>query len=463
MKTFSRQRSKRNAHCWWIHPVAVVLCMQLPLVILAHALSEETYESFWHTQKFLDSTTLLLSLGSIVAILVGYSLGRLLSVSGRNPRRPILSYRLLLARLHQPLRQCFAVCLSLTWVGSILWLGFAIARGLNLATLKDFLLQQVGTTALLKEKYFATVPGVTTLAQFGMAAVILGFLSNRGQNRQKTNWAIICLLGLVTVRSFLLSERLALIEVAIPLTILVIDSKMRDGVSRKTKRLLNWAPVVGIATVYLVFTAFEMFRSWTYYSRGAESSLAWFGAVRLTGYYATAVNNSGLILTRLASTTHFPIFTQQWLWKMPVIKNLMGDGADSAISAYGALLHTWANREFNNPGGLLLPFWDFGVIGGLLYWLLFGMFISFAYRSFRSGELLGFLLYPLCYVGLLELSRVLYLSDGRSFPSLVFLGFAAFFLKGRRLVNRIDRPALPNVPVGYPIADPTKLTYHQHI
>jgi hypothetical protein len=120
-----------------------------------------------------------------------------------------------------------------------------------------------------------------------------------------------------------------------------------------------------------------------------------------------------------------PYFTQLWFWKMPLIKEAAGVD-QVAKDEYGALLEKAANPEFNNPGGFLLPLSDYGTIGGLVYWFLFGAAVAWIYQSFKKYELLGLLLYPMVFLGLVEVPRVLYLSDGRFFPSFVMLALAVF-------------------------------------
>ncbi|HTF69054.1 MAG TPA: O-antigen polymerase [Edaphobacter sp.] len=394
----------------------------------------------WKVPKFLDGSTLLLSLSSVAAIVVGYAIGVLVRGRSRKSATSLVQFRSLYAHNRQSLRKLFFWTLNLTWIAAAIWLAGAVSQGLRPSDIKSLLLQQAASS--LKDDYFVTgaIPGVTSLTQLGMAGVIVGFLVFRLENRRKTKWALIGLLSLNAVRALLLSERVALIEVAVPAVVLFVHFKIHAGISRRLKTIITLAPIAGLVLLFLVFTGSEMFRSWTYYSSRSDSNIFEFGAARLMGYYLTAVNNSGLILTRVSTSFHAPVFTQEWLWKMPVLGKAMGDASVMAMAQYRILLKANANLEFNNPGGILLPLWDFGITGGLFYWLAFGFVISKIYQSFRRGGLAGLLLYPLVYVGLLELSRLLYLSDSRCFPSLVILASAALLLGYPRRVKQA-RPA----------------------
>ena len=74
------------------------------------------------------------------------------------------------------------------------------------------------------------------------------------------------------------------------------DSLMRQ---RRSRNLIRFAPLLGIAGVYLVFTGFETVRSWSIDDSAGESSLWLFGFWRLVGYYVTAFNNSAYVLSTL--------------------------------------------------------------------------------------------------------------------------------------------------------------------
>jgi hypothetical protein len=128
---------------------------------------------------------------------------------------------------------------------------------------------------------------------------------------------------------------------------------------------------------------------------------------------------------------------------MPFVGELGGKTALILGNQYGAVLKGAGNLEFNNPGGLLLPISDYGVVFGLLYWCIFGFVVATIYRSFKRYEVLGIFVYPIIFVGLLLLSQIMYLSDGRTFPSLAFLGLAVVIFSQRKVSfssKHRDRP-----------------------
>ena len=66
---------------------------------------------------------------------------------------------------------------------------------------------------------------------------------------------------------------------------------------------------------------------------------------------------------------------------------------------------------------------DYGVAGGLLYWLLCGLICGYLYKEFKLRSVAGIFLYPPLFIGLIEASRVLYWADGRFVPGMFSLIF----------------------------------------
>jgi hypothetical protein len=79
-----------------------------------------------------------------------------------------------------------------------------------------------------------------------------------------------------------------------------------------------------------------------------------------------------------------------------------------------------------------MPLVDYGVAGGLLYWLLCGVVCGYLYKEFKLRTASGVFLYPLLYIGLIEASRVLYWSDGRFFPGMFLLTVCVLFVFRKR-------------------------------
>jgi hypothetical protein len=239
------------------------------------------------------------------------------------------------------------------------------------------------------------------------------------------------------LRSFFLSERLALLEILVPAAVLAL--RLLPGRSFGTawrRGLLAVAPVGALLALVVFFTAFEYNRSWVSYYAFQGLSLWEFGSSRLTGYYVTALNNSAMLLKGLMIPIPFPApyFTTEWLWTFPGFSKafsydaLFGYPPDNS---YRLMLEQLGTPEFNNPGGLLLPIADFGLVGAAIYWAVSGVLVGACFRLFRQGRLVGLLFYPIVFQALLELPRLLYLAAGRVFPTWLLL-LVACLLLGQR-------------------------------
>jgi hypothetical protein len=238
-------------------------------------------------------------------------------------------------------------------------------------------------------------------------------------------------LGLAAVRAVLNSERFAIIELVVPFAVasLAVRYFGAEGLSRRVRALLSLAPLIGIVTLFFTFTGFEYFRSWTNYYSGRDLNLWEFGAMRLLGYYVTSFNNGAYFQQRL-EPLGAPYFTLHFLWGFPLsgplIKRLFPnpllDSSDKWF--YFPFLESEANVEFNNADGMLFPAMDYGLAGGLIYWLVMGVICGLVYELFQRKESLGLFLYPMIYLGLMEVPLALYWGEGRAFPSLCLLAGA---------------------------------------
>jgi hypothetical protein len=232
---------------------------------------------------------------------------------------------------------------------------------------------------------------------------------------------------LAVCRALLNSERFALVELAVPF--LVASLALRPRFGRRARIAVNLAPPAGVICLFFLFTGFEYFRSWTNYYAGRDLGLWEFGAMRLLGYYVTSFNNGAYFLNRL-DPLNAPYFTLHFLWGFPltspVIKRFFADPLLDSTDKwfYFPFLEADANLEFNNADGMFFPLMDYGIAGGLIYWFVIGIVCGLIYVAYQRGHFAGLLLYPMTYLGLLELPLALYWGEGRAFPSLVLMAAA---------------------------------------
>ncbi|OMQ14281.1 hypothetical protein A7K94_0217735 [Modestobacter sp. VKM Ac-2676] len=279
-----------------------------------------------------------------------------------------------------------------------------------------------------------TVPGLTTMTQFGVAFVVVtGVLmvaDPASRLLHLRRLAVVFLLALC--RAFFLSERLALLELLVPLVVVLVAGLSRRAAGARRAAFL---PALLVPLVVGVFAAFEYSRSWVFYKAQGGQSFPTFVVERFAGYYVTAYNN-GEIRLRHQTDAALPYDLLSAFWTAPGVGSLnlfrRLTGVDQE-SSYTDALTTHGNPEFNNTGGVVSPFVDLGLVGGLLFFLLAGLACGLLYRSLQEGRTWGLLLYPVVVLTLFELPRYLYLFQGRATPGLVALVTVVLLVhRGRR-------------------------------
>lgn len=318
------------------------------------------------------------------------------------------------------MERAFWISAALSVAGYLVWGAAAVARGADLGLALAVMRGEKGAVYQMKEVYLVTISGVTTLTQLGIPAVILGVMlaAIRGWRRI---WPVVAsLFFLAVVRAMFNAERLAIIELAIPmivicLRVLVFESARFDSHYRKRLQLV---PIAGGFCLVGLFAGFEYFRSWTTFYSGGDQTFWQFIILRLTGYYVTALNNGALYAARF-DTVWAPFSTLHFLWRFPVTGGLITAAYpnlkldNTAFDPYMMQLDRDANQEFNNQSALLPPIVDFGIPGALLYWLLAGLLCGLLYRWFIDGKPAGLLFYPLFFTGVTETTRISYWGEGR--------------------------------------------------
>jgi hypothetical protein len=243
------------------------------------------------------------------------------------------------------------------------------------------------------------------------------------------------------LRSFLRAERLAFIEVFVPFFVSLLPQLIARYSNWRLFRIsLQFVPVVAIAGFIAFFVIAEAGRSYeAKVAEGVDRSPLYYGAVRLGGYYGTSLNNGAYLLRHLPNSK-FPYFTFDWLWRFPGVKAVFNPKSITGVDQQMVfnLLSTDMNIEFNNTSGIYCYQHDFGRIGFLIVTFVLGVFSAWQFFLFQEGTTSGRLLYPMLIMGFLEISRIPYLSGGRSFPSLALLAFLCLISLLVRAVKRTE-------------------------
>ena len=295
----------------------------------------------------------------------------------------------------------------------------------------------------VKFELLRTVPGVTTLTQLAVAGVPLAFVYGL-HRRRRVQLLLAAVFALAALRAVVFSERLALLELVIPVVFILLARRQAT-----VPRVALLAVTLG-AAVLLVFAATELRRSFAYTGNFSASRVT----ARFLGYYLTSENNGFLVAQHYRAATPFAS-TGQMLWRFPVLgstrlEQVPGVGTvtlrypdlfhkDPPVYWYEAFRDNGLNYEYNvftTPGFLA------GDLGwfGLPVVLLLGLYSSALARRARTSPFHR-ALYAVWAVGLLEFMRIMYFFDTRLLPA--YLAFGGLYLslrrRGRRLQWRLLR------------------------
>ncbi|MFI6881633.1 O-antigen polymerase [Streptosporangium canum] len=410
---------------WWLHPAWTAMLATVPGLLAVWLIGDDSFREWWRTPKIFDDGKALI----VMAFIGVFVMGCMLPSLARTVRATDVSVTV---RQRRILLLAGRAAAALTLVGYAAWMASAVSSGLSFADLAEVFSLSPGSADAVKSD-LATIGGVTTLTQLGPLAVVCLFLDRRlGGGRHTAMFAV--LIGLTLARVVLNSERLALMELALP--ILAMVSTLRPGDGRRHYRWL-WAALPMLAPFALVtlFGTFEYVRSWSHYSSIVQIDYSEFVLRRLTGYYATAYNNSAIVVDHVGPGLAWPYYTVGFLWNFPGLSAVLTPesvlGFDPA-QVWPGLLRRLGNPEYNNTGGVLAPLADYGLVGGLVFWAAVGLAVGVCYRWMRSGEMRGLVLYPVLYVGLVDLVRYFYWGEGRAFPTLAGAVLLALLVHRRR-------------------------------
>ena len=396
---------------WWLQPAWLFALVVGGTMALAIAQTDQNY-ALYNTPKYLNASHGVLAAGAVIVFVLGCQLALLTGFASKQTEfTPVPQLKIIALALF-----------ALTLFGYVVWLMVGIKNGFSLSIIRDVILgDDAGITDGLKKEIFKTIPGVTTCTQFAASAVLLGaFLFTKGY--KQIAWAVSIIVSITLIRALALSERLALVELVVPIGLILIRYIVFN---RQLPIVVSWlmkgAPFLGVLFLMVFFGTAEYFRSWKFYQKDFDSVVE-FTVWRISGYYTTAHNNSAMALAT-EHTFELPYYTIQSLWEFPGVSNspigyksLTGVDPDEK---HLYMLERFGTDELNNYGGLFAPALDFGILGFFVFWFGSGFLSGRLYRSFMHGSIAGMMLYPIVVLSILEVPRQLYFSNQRLFPSLV--------------------------------------------
>ena len=421
---------------WWCRPSLMLIGASLPaLIIFSYSDSRQTLSK---AQLFYGDRDFILGIFAILLLAAGARIGEsgiigqigaALSPRSRNRLEssvigPRLGENLLSPRLDWFLMGVFLVA------HLIFFRNFILNPGLAMGVL--------GGNLELKHT-FKTIPGVTIWTQVSLLLGSLRGLRWAGILPGKVkliSWFHVLFFGTLFIRAILWSERLALIEGAVPFFLGALP-RIVSNLGPRWRTVLRLVPILLPALLLVVFTAFEALRSWQYYA-GEHSNIFEFGWRRLYTYYFEAMNTGAAILGTIG-----------------FYDGITGPLSKAAYEqAYEGLYLGSLDVEYNNASGI----WYIAArTGNLLFgpvFLMIGIWFGMTWRGYVAGRLFG-LFYPFTFLGLMEILRIAYwLGVNRVIPTtlaiILILCWAATLKHRIRIRRGIESPPLGTGHRGQP-------------
>jgi len=419
---------------WWASPGWVSLLLMVPICLIVAAMPRSAYLEFEQARQFFTGDQLLLALAGLLAFSAGCGVVGYVSRSAQRQQiRSVPPSRI----LHSHYRRAMLVIGLIAFAGNFaLVLPVLADPGLVFA----FLSGKASVFALLKERTLQ-VPGITSVSNLAALFAALYALKSKVADRPLDlfdhSFAGMVFVA-VLMRAVINSERLAIIEVVLPIGIVWFGT-----VGPRWRAWLSLAPILGILGIIALFAVTEYFRSWTYY-RYYYDSYTDFVLSRIWGYYLTALNN-GAGLTELYPPTFDGTYTMNWFYRFPLFPWVQAEEATFWEYAF-----RYATEEFNNTSGVFAPMQDFGTVFGILMWFFLGVLSGRIYDGYTRGKFQYMLLHPTWMIGVYEILRLFYWGSSKYFPTLIFTVALIVFMVRHRAVKTApiaSQTAHPLAPV----------------
>jgi hypothetical protein len=400
---------------WWCTPAGLVLGFVMPVVFIVAAagaadLPSLTIRGF----RFLTPQSIALAAGLLLVAAIGGWLGAQLEIGQRDPADE--------AGWEDAacIVGCIALAAYLFWFRDIFF-----NPGLLWATL-------TGANVVDRSEMSLTT-GITSLANISPVffAVYAYFVLGADRRALKTRTHILAaaLLLLTVFRVYAWSERLAMMEVAVPFGLAAGGLLIRrKGALSQVARI--GGPYVALPLVILFFGAAEYFRSWTADAYHGKSGFWEFAIGRFASYYYTSLNNGAGLITMIEQPTWTFEIVLAWMHTMPLpVGKIFGEVVNGPRWAFGEYLLLYGDVEFNSPTAIFAAVHELGLAGAVLYLFVVGVASGLCFRAYERRMALGVLMYPMFLLNILEILRYPYVGQGRAFTWFVGVVLLIAFAK----------------------------------
>lgn len=388
---------------WWANPGWVTVLLIIPLALAVATAPKSAYLAFDSTRQFYQGDMVVLAIVGLLAFAFGCAVMGFID-QGATRRQMAAPAEVRLAAGH--FRFAMLVVGAVAFAGNFAVVAPVLANpGLVLAWLQG----QVSVFASLKDMTLQ-LPGITSVSNVAALFATMFAVKHRFTGR-RLDWLDYSVGAVVFVavflRSMINSERLALIEVIVPVGIVWFGT-----IGPRWRLWVSLAPILGVVGLIAFFAMTEYFRSWTFY-RYYYDSYTDFVLERIYGYYLTALNNGAGLVDLYPPTLDFAQ-TMNWFYRFPLFP-----WVEAPPSSFLDFAFKFGSAEFNNTSGIYAPIQDVGVVAGVLMWFCLGLLSGWIYSGYRSGRVQLALLHPTWMIGVYEILRIFYWGSSKYFPTLV--------------------------------------------
>ncbi|MFS2090545.1 O-antigen polymerase [Paenarthrobacter nicotinovorans] len=400
------------------------------MAVISISLSDEVFGT-WRMQKYLTEDLSITLIIGVLSAFIGIMITSASAARGGSTTLRIT------AKQAMYLRRAYKILFFLTITGYAIWIASAAAQGVRPQDLIAVVDRQLGAISELKSNS-RPIGGLTTLTQFAPVVVVIGHLLRKIGIGGR---AFYLLVFLAAVRTVFYAERLALIEVLIPL---LVVAALTASAGRKWSGLARTAPLIVAPMIWAVFAISEYTRSWVYYQMTTNMPFTEWVSARLAGYYVTSFNNSAMFVQAHDGTNATPYFSVPFIWNAPGVDTAAQGGVQGFMPDewWTYILNTRGSKDFTNVGSFLVTYGEFGMVGMIAFWLAVGLLIGLVFSRLTNGSVPGVIAYASIFVGILELPRFIYWTQGRATPILVAIVVIALSYPATKA--RLKAAALPS-------------------
>ena len=265
--------------------------------------------------------------------------------------------------------------------------------------------------------HLKTIPGITTFTQFlPIGVACLYYVQKIYQTRIYRKTILFCVL-LVTYRTFINNERLAILEVLIPLGVIYLYFNSKPART-------PWWIIYSLAlfVVFILFALTEYFRSWQFYKFQYGLTFMNFTTDRFISYYGTALNNGAIYQQVYPQISNLPMGTLDWLWQFPVLGSLLNNlltNQDLFVNWTQALKSFAGTDEYTNINSYFMILSEANLCILAAMFLILGGFFQIMYSKLHNPKSPYVIVLGSLLIGILELPRLFWFGLGRAFPIVI--------------------------------------------